>query len=208
MSCNGFSELSCWLKHLFIVSSCNTLQHTTALQHTATHCNALQLPWLKPPSIVSGYKNLHHTPQHCSTLQHAVNSLVKASFHRVELQHCNIRQHCNTLQHTATHCNSLHWSLLLSCLAAWLCNMLHHCNTLQHTATHGNTLQQPWLKPPSIVSIWNRASPSFACKWAQALRVGVRGSACTYYGDVLSWHTIEIHDYDLSVRYLFGDTCS
>ena len=74
--------MQCTTLHLSIGTALQrTATHCNALQHTATHCNALQ-----------------HTATHCNALQHIAT-------------HCNTLQHtathCNTLQHTATHCDTL-----------------------------------------------------------------------------------------------------
>jgi len=55
------------------------------LQHTATHCNALQC-------TATHCNALQRTAMHCNTLQHTT-------------KHYNTLQ--NTPQHTATHCNTL-----------------------------------------------------------------------------------------------------
>ena len=85
------------------------------LQHSATHCNSLQL-----------------TATHCNSLQHS------ATHWQLVLSKGRCVTHCNTLQHTATRCNALQ-------LTATHCNTLQHtathCHTLQHTATHCHTLQ-------------------------------------------------------------------
>jgi hypothetical protein len=87
---------------------CDTdFEMVTALQRTATHCNALQ-----------------HNAKQCKTMQHTATYCNKAGdgvaargvekhdspFQKIEdrqlitaLQHNST--HCNTLQHTATHCN-------------------------------------------------------------------------------------------------------
>jgi len=131
------------------------------LQHTATHCNALQH---------SHFNTLQHTAAHCNTLQHTAT-------------HCNnlTATHCNALQRTATttsvsssktrggrkgthriawscplqcrqHCHQMNTSVqqetVFSCIGSRLnprithCNTLHcTCNTLQHNVIHSNTLQ-------------------------------------------------------------------
>jgi len=105
-----------------LMNYCNNLQRTETLckarcciivmnrclQHTATHCNTLQL-----------------TTRYCNTLQHRSWWVrYQGVWHR----HCNTLQHtaihCNTLHHTASHCNTLQHTATL-------------CNTLWHTATQG-----------------------------------------------------------------------
>jgi len=94
------------------------LKHT--LQHTATHCNALQ----------------HTAPQSLSleSIWYLVYSQV--SFQRnVAKETC-----CNELMHTAIPCTTafVSWKYLV-CGHPSYCTT--HCNTLQHTATHCDTLQ-------------------------------------------------------------------
>ena len=63
---------------------------TSALQHTATHCNTLQ-----------------HTATHCNALQRTAthrNTLQQQS--NIGLSVVNTATHCNTLQRTTTHCNT------------------------------------------------------------------------------------------------------
>jgi len=97
---------------------CDILNVNT-LQHTATHCNTLQLKHvfhfrILPPSTVAT-----HIATHCSTLQHTA-------------------AHCNTLQHTATHCNTLQH---IAVHDNTLQHTTTHCSTLLHAATHCNILQ-------------------------------------------------------------------
>ena len=69
-----------WMPQLFdlrVVSSKGDI----LLQHTATHCNTLQL-------AAPHCNTLQHTAIYCNTLQHTA-------------------AHCKTLQHTATDCNTL-----------------------------------------------------------------------------------------------------
>ena len=107
---------------------CNFLQHTTdlllhhalsltqltnTLQHTATHCNSLQLP------------ATHYNPCCCITRTHSPT------------QAFSISKCTNTLQHTATVCNSLqhttdlllHHALLLT--QSGFLNFLARLNYLQ-----------------------------------------------------------------------------
>ena len=57
---------------VFIVTRCNTLQHTVThcntLQHTATHCNTLQ-------QTSTHCNTLQHTATHCNTLQHTATHI-------------------------------------------------------------------------------------------------------------------------------------
>jgi len=68
-------------------------------QHTATHCNTIQLPTTpchtcgsseicRISGLVWIIEALRRMPTHCNTLQHTAT-------------------HCNTMQHIATHCNTL-----------------------------------------------------------------------------------------------------
>ena len=120
------------------------------LQHTATHCNTLQ-----------------HTATHCSiTLQHAATHYhVCASGMRYWYLFNSTATHCSTTlrQRTATHCNTLQYTLQRVCLRhACLVHILSshtatHCNTLQHTATHCNTLQSSYFHVSScILYRWRR----------------------------------------------------
>jgi len=61
--------------------------HCNTLQHTATHCNTLQL-------------EARHTAPHCNTLQHTATHC-----NALQLEARHTAPHRNTLQHTATHCN-------------------------------------------------------------------------------------------------------
>jgi len=102
------------------VEECVT--HCSALQHTATRCNALEY-------AVAHCSTLQHTAAHCSTRQ-------RTAAHGSALQHT--AAHCSTLQHTATHCSTLQHT------AAHYSTLQHtaeHCSTLHYNATHYNTLQ-------------------------------------------------------------------
>jgi len=101
---------------------CITTQHNT-LQRIATYCDTLQ-------------HTLHSALQYSAT-QTCNGTIGCASVWLIFLVHTP----CNTLSHTATHCNTLHYTLQ---------HTTTHCNidanisrryTLQHTATHCNTLQ-------------------------------------------------------------------
>jgi len=67
-------------------------EYTYALQHTATHCTALQ-----------------RTATHHNTYTYGNNALPPLRVNTC--MHCNALQRpatsCNALQHTATHCNAL-----------------------------------------------------------------------------------------------------
>ena len=84
-----------------------------ALQHTATHCNTMQL-----------------NATHCNILQHTATS---CNALQRNAKQCSILQHtaahCNTLQHTATHRNTPEMQMNTCCSVT-------HCNTLLHTTTH------------------------------------------------------------------------
>jgi len=115
----------------------NTLKYTATRnnvpQHTATHCNALQLPVnlmvLKKRALPAIHcKTLQGIAIRCNTLQHTAT-------------------HCSTLQHTATHCNTLKNVATLGSKFQYTTPhriTLDHtgprCNTLKHTATHCNYL--------------------------------------------------------------------
>jgi len=104
-------------------TACPLIGHcTTAVQHTATHCNTLQ-----------------HTVKHCNTLQHTATHLrcTTKRMHQFAdgarlFEHrktCPSHTHntLNTLQHTATH-----------------------CNTLQHTATHRHSMSIRCSQPRQV----------------------------------------------------------
>jgi len=89
-------------------TACPLIGHcTTAVQHTATHCNTLQ-----------------HTVKHCNTLQHTATHLrcTTKRMHQFAdgarlFEHrktCPSHTHntLNTLQHTATHCNTLQHTVI------------------------------------------------------------------------------------------------
>ena len=99
------------LTHRYLQHICNTLQHT------ATHCNALQQSGLPLNTWVPQVYSVQHTATNCNALQHTAT-------------------HCNALQHTDTH--TLPYAVVHGCLKSVTAI---HCNTLQHTATHCNTLQ-------------------------------------------------------------------
>jgi len=83
---------------------------TSALQHTATHCNS---PWMH------SWNHSHPlaAATHCNTLQHTAT-------------------HCNTRQHTSTHGNTLQLTLKAQLKSV---SSISSSNTLQHTATHCNS---------------------------------------------------------------------
>ena len=92
------------------------------LQHTATHCNAIEhihsqnspsKTWLIHKRDMTMQEGCERQPSHKGPTGDTLQPTAS---------------HCITLQHTATHCNTLHYTA-------------SRCNTLQHTATHCNTLQ-------------------------------------------------------------------
>ena len=88
---------------------------TLQLQHSATHCNALQ----HTARQIDLFRGETHSRCTYITLQQPAT-------------------HCNALQHTATHCNTLpYFEVKLTQDVRTT-----HCNNLQHTATHCNTLQR------------------------------------------------------------------
>ena len=126
---------------------------SNTLQHTATHCNALQHTatlqrWaqiLKSQLITSDVHiyicpkthRKQHTATHCNTLQRTATDCnttamgthsQKVSSILVIFTYIYIPRpmKSNTLQHTATHCNTLQHTAA-------------PCSTLQHTATPCNT---------------------------------------------------------------------
>jgi len=112
------------------------------LQHTATHCNALQ-------KVILHYSTPQPAATHCNKLQHSPNVANQSETHTAT--------HHNTLQCTAACCIALQH-------AATSCNTLQHpatgCNTLQQAATHCNKLQhslnvvsqsQPFESEPSAI---------------------------------------------------------
>ena len=132
-------------------------------QHTATHCNSLQLtatnlhqvseasPPQSPVDVWAG-RSERGTASGVIGPQGQVMTRLHPQVSHCILPHCNTRQHtatnCNTLQrtathynalqHTATHCNKLRHT---AAHGSTLQHTATHCNTLQHTATHCNTLQ-------------------------------------------------------------------
>jgi len=119
----------------------------THLQHTATHCNALQQTATThcnsydAPRKIPHMNGCMHRVHHCNThVQHTATTL------------------CNTLQQQTapTHCNTYDTPLKFPNTYVWMCALctqgVKHCsthathcnNTLQHTAIthHNNTLQQ------------------------------------------------------------------
>ena len=106
-----------------------TCAHT--LQHTATHCNSLQLTATNACQTGKSHVHTHHnTPQHTAT-----------QYNTLQITHAKPDIHtCTHLQHTATHCNSLQ-------LTATHCNSLQlihakpECHMCTHTATHRSTPQ-------------------------------------------------------------------
>jgi len=142
---------------------CNTLQHT------ALHCNTLQLIVLV---VVAGalvregacnttvlqwrskvcwaWTVLQCIAVCCGVLQCCAVCCRRPCARgprTLTATYCSTLQptttHCNTLQHTATQC--MLQALLCARVAHPRCTTLHHtathCDTLQHTATHRNTLQ-------------------------------------------------------------------
>jgi len=87
----GQSSAGCGLK----CERCNRLQHTA----TATHCNTLHCVAV----FCSERSQLQHTAPHCIALQSAAASGAK------RLQHT--ATHCIILPCTATHCNTLHYTM-------------------------------------------------------------------------------------------------
>jgi len=132
----------------YILSHCNTLQHTAThcntLQHTATHCNNTRtgpLPRLSRENVWNVYflfqptGTLQLTATHCNTLQ---------TLQQHRTAYCHTATHCNTLQHSATLCNNIHTGPLpgLSRENLWnVCFLFQPTDPLQLTATHCNTLQ-------------------------------------------------------------------
>ena len=116
------------------------------MQHTATHCNALQR------TATISCNTLHRKLQN-STLRQRSRGITAVDYNVNDtLQHTatyyNILQHTtthtatqfreiavpaqnepDTLQHAARYCNTLWWN--------W--QTTTHCNTMQYTATHCNT---------------------------------------------------------------------
>jgi len=92
-----------------------TATHCTALQHSAIHCDTLQLLNWETPDYVRSCNTLQHTTAHCNALLYTVPQQHTAT-------------HCNTTQHTAAHCSTLHHTAT-------------HCHTLQHTQKNCYTLQ-------------------------------------------------------------------
>ena len=78
------------------------------LQHTATHCNTLEIPRY---STLQTYCNIlqHTTVPHYSTLEvPRCNALPRTAMHYRTLQHTqHSATYCKTLHHTATRCNTL-----------------------------------------------------------------------------------------------------
>jgi len=131
------------------------------LQHTATHCNALQHTAtqdrmqnkLENSHIYSG--NLDGN--RWQLMQSLMHSLKHSLMHSLStsLPFMAARRDCNTLQRTATHCNTPQhiatphmpyswWPLENSSQSKEVCQTASgtHCNTLQHAAPHRNTLQR------------------------------------------------------------------
>jgi len=119
-----------------------------ALQHTATHCNILQLRGERQTQRrETDVLNTEDAASHCNTLQHTV------------IRDSDTAKHCNTLRHSATHCNTVQHSATQCDTRQRHCKTLQHaathrdtrqrrCNTLQHTATHCNAqwyeTNTPW----------------------------------------------------------------
>jgi len=82
------------------------MQHTNALQHTATYCCPLQ-------HTAALYNTLLHTATYCCILQHTA-------------------AHCCTLLYTATHCKTLQHTAMLGRVESR--RTATCCNTLLHTA--------------------------------------------------------------------------
>jgi len=125
--------------------------HCNTLQHTATHCNTLQLAFEKRPAMPSDCPP--GTRSHCNALQRAATR-------------------CDALQHTATNCNLplksdlrcprivrlytfavccsvLHVQRMFTCKHSLQHNVMH-CQTLQHTATNWNSQQHAFEQQPAI----------------------------------------------------------
>jgi len=147
------------------------------MQHTATHCNALQheTATYRSPNIrriIRRFESdtMQHNATYCNTLQRTAtrNSNLQKSKYLLHRSHDNAI-HCNTLQQTATHCNALQHDTA-TYRSPNICRIIHrfesdttqhnatHCNTLQHTATHCNTLQHDTAtyRSPNIRRIIHR----------------------------------------------------
>ena len=109
------------------------MRDRNALQHTATHCNILQLrgerqtQWRETDVL-----NTKDAASHCNTLQHTV------------IRDSDTATHCNTPQHTATHCNTLQHT------ATHRDTRKTHCRTLQHTAKHWARCNAPWYETETL----------------------------------------------------------
>jgi len=143
---NLFSFFSCQYPHVHQADrgSCVTVasiayqttsrshRYNVSLQHTATHCNTLQLTVAsiayQTTSRSHRYNvSLQHTATHCNTLQLTVASIAYQTTSRSHRYNVS-------LQHTATHCNTL--QLTVASVAYQTTSRSHRYNvSLQHTAT-------------------------------------------------------------------------
>ena len=143
------------------------LVKVSVLQHTATHCNALQHTHMgraAAPSVrhrnAAGAAILFKECC-CSVLQHTAthNALQRTATHYNALQRTTMR--CNALQHTAAHCSTRqHTTTCYIVLqhTATNCNARQrfatHCNT--HCNTYCNTLTRFTYRSPKCLRIAGR----------------------------------------------------
>jgi len=105
--------------HVRWVHTQHTATHCNTLQHTATHCNTLQhtaLIHMWYGSCIPNMTDLYATwlvyMWHDSFMRGKPSSWwCRASYTSL----CSSWTYCNTLQHTATHCNTLHLFMMVSC---------------------------------------------------------------------------------------------
>ena len=120
----------------------HTATHCNTLQHTATHCNTQKIKMRD----VHQSSALDHTVTYCNTLQLTAthcNTIQLFATHCTTLQHATIP--CNTLQHlqhTATHVKTCVSRSGVCCSGKYaLQHTTTHCNRMQHIATHCKSLQ-------------------------------------------------------------------
>jgi len=118
---------------------CNTLQHTATqrklLQHSASHCNALQRTRCKHEVGRQTKHTATHCNTHCNTLRYTATNCSTCNTLQYTATNCN---NCNTPQHTLHHtatCRNTRCAINTSVDKT-------HGSTLQHTATLGNIPQR------------------------------------------------------------------
>jgi len=135
---------------------CNALQriatHCNALQHTATHCNALQ-------HTAAHYRTVQHTALHWQTDQTKTQTHWQADKHT----YTHIHTHTHTLIPTHAHTHYLILEEMESTKRGFqarypmvkrLQHTATHCNTLQHTTAHDTTLTHRHTRTHKYAHTW------------------------------------------------------